>query len=890
MNIKHTAIHPILLWALALLTILMTTNNLHAETLKPYLYKKTLDNGLTLLVKDVPGSKVVTVQIWVKAGSIYEEPREAGITHFIEHMIFKGTETLGPGELAGVIEENGGRINAYTSYEYTVYHATLSARHWATALDVLTDALLHSVFDADELEREKPVVLEEIRMRNDRPTVKLFEELMHTAYKNHPYRLPVIGTVESVSSFTHDDIKNYMTKHYRPENFAVVIVGDVRFKPVLAEVEKLFGNMANQGTIARDLPAEPEQISPRLFSLEDDIKQSHMALAFPIPSFSDDDTPVIDVISDILGKGETSRLYNELRNEKGLVYSIEASAFTPKYSGLLEVLATLDEEKISPALEAALEEIFKLKYIPVDDEELNRVKKNLESDFIFNLEKVEGQARILGTFEFLAGDPREDEYLEKVQAVTREDILRVANKYFSGRKLTVGTLAPNGNGFTLDQTIVSAAVKKAEQTAKDQMPSSLVENSYLSNVHRFVLDNGTRLLVREDPQVPTVAIRAVFPGGLRGETDATNGAFAFISDLLPKSTEELGSRQLALKIADLAGDISGFNGKNTFGLKASFLARYFQPGLQLITDILRHPVFDPNEAEKIRPERLNQLKRQEDSLPSLAFREFNKLLFQGHPYGLNQPGKEEVLKQISAAELKKIYKHAAHPSRLVLGVAGKVKAEEVFEAVNALFGSWKADGVVDSNEEFLPPEAPPSPNISQIVKEKEQTHIVIGFLGAGINSPDRYALEVLETILSGQSGRLFRELRDKQSLAYSLSSFTTLGVDTGAFGIYIGTSPDKKEAAIQGAWQELYKLRTSPVDREELEKAKNVLIGHYELQLQTHDSQALDMTLMEEYNLGQDFGNRYIHEVSQVAAEDVLEAARRYIQSEHYVLVTVGAE
>ncbi len=890
MNIKYTPFNSILLWALALLTVLMTTNIADAETLKPYLHKKTLDNGLTLLLKDVPGSKVATVQVWVKAGSIYEEPHEAGITHLIEHMIFKGTETLGPGELAGVIEENGGRINAYTSYEYTVYHATLSARHWATAMDVLTDALLHSVFDEEELEREKLVILEEIRMRNDRPAIKLYEQLMDTAYKKHSYRLPIIGTVESVSSFSRDDIKNYMAKHYRPDNFAVVVVGDLRFKPVLAQVEKLFGAMPREEMAEADLPVEPVQNSARVFSLEDDIKQSHMALAFPIPSFSDDDTPVIDVISDILGKGETSRLYNQLRNEKGLVYKIHTSAFTPKYSGLFEVSASLDGKKIAAALEAALEEIFKLKYVLVEDDELERVKVNLESDFIFNLERVEGQARILGSFEFLTGDPREDEYLEKVRAVSREDIQRVAQRYFSGRKITAGALAPKGNGLTLDHKVVTEAVKRAEQSAKDQIPSSLADNSYLSNVHRFVLDNGIRLLVREDKQVPTVAIRAVFPGGLKGETSASNGAFAFISDILPKGTEELGSRELALKIADMAGDISGFNGKNTFGLKAGFLAKYFQPGLKLVRDVMLQPAFDPEEVEKIRPERLNQLKMLEDSLPSLSFREFNRILFQGHPYGLDTHGSEEVLKQISAAELKRIYKQAAHPSRLVLTVAGHVKAEEVLEEVKALFGSWDDADLVEQNEEFLPPEAPATPNIFKIVKDKEQTHIIIGFMGASIDSHDRFALEVLETILSGQSGRLFRELRDKQSLAYSLSSFAMLGIDTGSFGIYIGTSPDKKEDAIQGAWQELYKLRQSPVSKEELEKAKNVIIGHYELGLQTHGSQAMEMALTETYNLGQDFGNRYIHEISQVTAADVTEAAQKYIQSGHYVLVTVGAE
>ena len=353
---------------LLFLLMIMTTNNLRANVLKPHLYKETLDNGLTVLVKETPGVKVATVQIWVKAGSIYDGPDEGGITHLIEHMIFKGTETRGAGEVAAAIEENGGQINAYTSFEYTVYHATLSSRYWETAMEVLGDAVLHSVFDGDELEREKKVVLEEVRMRNDRPALKVYQALMGRAYSTHPYRLPVIGTFESVSSFTREDIISYMDKHYHPDNFTVVVVGDVRADPVISKVRELFGSLpARQGVEPR-LPEEPPQREPRLFTVTAEINQPQMAIAFPSTSFNDPDTPVIDVIAAILGSGETSRLYNRLRNEMGLVYHINASSFTPRDKGLFEIMAVLDGERISDAVQAALGEVFKLKYLPVDED------------------------------------------------------------------------------------------------------------------------------------------------------------------------------------------------------------------------------------------------------------------------------------------------------------------------------------------------------------------------------------------------------------------------------------------------------------------------------------------------------------------------------------------
>jgi len=878
---------------LILLTaITMTTHTTNARELSSHLYKETLPNKLTVLVKETPGTKVATVQIWVKAGSIYEDEDEAGITHLIEHMIFKGTPTRGLGRVAGDIEEVGGRINAYTSYEYTVYHATLSARFWERGLDVLNDALRNSIFDPDELEREKKVILEEISMRNDRPETKLFEQLMTTAYTVHPYRLPIIGTVESVTGFTRDDILNYMQDHYHAENFTVVVVGDVRYSDVLSAVNKLMGDIAQGDHLQPPLPQEPDQKAPRFFQQKNDINQTHLAMAFPITPFVHPDTPVLDVIAAILGQGETSRLYNELRNEKRLVYRVSAAAFTPKDKGLMEATATLDASTLPAAMEAMLEEFFRLKYLRVSEEELNRVKRNLESDFVFNLERAEGQARTLGSFEFLTGDPREDEYLVKVRSVSADDVMRVAQQYFTTHNITTGCLLPLDAAIDINDEMFAQIISRAEDAARNSVPPSLLTNSYLNDVHRFQLANGITLLVREDHSIPTVSIRAIFPGGLRSETEATNGAFAFVSELLPTGTEKLSSRELALEIAEMAGSISGFNGKNTFGLKADFLARFFDDGLKLFRDIIITPAFDGAEAEKIRPELLAQLRQQDDSLPSLSFREFNRLLFQGHPYALNTVGSESAIKNFTTGALKKIYKDHAVPKKMVLAVAGDVKADEAKDLVDKYFGAWPNSATNNDfvQESFLPPAPPARPEFFSVARDKEQVHIVIGFLGVPLSSEDRYPLEIIETILSGQSGRLFNELRDKQSLAYSLSAFTLFGLETGSFGIYIGTSPDKRDEVIKALWKELYLIQEETVSDEELTKAKNLLISQYELGLQTHGAQAMEMGLNETYGLGQDHGNRYIAEIDKIDGQRVLEVARRYIQPDHYVMVTVGAK
>lgn len=883
----------IIYFLIASITIIMDTSTLQAKELAPYLYKETFDNGLTLLVKEVPGVKVATVQIWVKAGSVYEAADEAGITHFIEHMIFKGTATRGPGEVAAAIEEVGGRINAYTSFEHTVYHATLSARHWQRALTVLVDAVLNSVFDSAEIEREKKVVLEELRMRKDRPTLALYQKLMSYAYTVHPYRLPIGGTEDIVVSFSRDDIMEYLANHYHPDNFTVVIVGDVEFLAVREKVYNLLAHLPDTGQTLPSLPPEPAQQQSRFFVKQADINQTHLMLALPVSAFDSPDAPVLDVINNILGHGETSRLYYQLRHRQQLVYQISSISFMPKDPGLLQVAATFDADKVEDVFTAILTEIFKLKYLPVSDHELRRAKLNLESDFIFNLERVEGQARVLGGFELMTNDPRKDKYLAAIREVSAADINEVAARYFKPTKITAGIVTDTATEIALDLSGFTELITKANEAARNAPPPSLITDSYLGNVHKFVLVNGIRLLVRENPAIPTVAIRAVFPGGLRSETSATNGAFAFISELLPKGTESMSARELAVQVADMAGEIDGFNGKNTFGLKADFLSQFFEDGLQLVRDIIRTPAFNLEEAEKIRPTLLARLKQQQDSLPSLTFRTFNQHLFLGHPYSLNTAGSASAIQNFTVADLQKLYGEHAHPSSLVLSVAGDVEAKQVKESVAKLFGDWQIEPELspDTHQEtFLPPDPPVTPEIINIPRDKKQTHIIIGFLGATLTSEDRFALEVMDMVLSGLSGRLFTELRDKKSLAYSLSSFSLLGLDTGSFGIYIGTSHEKKDKAVQEVWQQLYRIKETLVSDEELIKAKNILISQYEMGLQTHGAQAMEMALNATYGLGQDFGNRYTEKITEVTAEQVMAVARKYIQSEHYVKVIVGAE
>ncbi|MEW6327421.1 MAG: pitrilysin family protein [Thermodesulfobacteriota bacterium] len=847
----------------------------------PYCFQ--LDNGLTVIIKETRAAPVAAIQVWVKAGSVYETDNEAGITHFIEHMIFKGTARRGPGEIAKAIESVGGDINAYTSLDYTVYHVVIGSKFFDVGLDILSDAVLHSSFDPLEIEREKMVVLEEIRMRQDQPSVKLFEAVMAKAYTVSPYRRPVIGFPETVQPLTRDSILSYMQKRYMPSNLTVVVVGDVETADCISRIKQAFPGMKGAATESVSLE-EPPQNEVRTVLLKDEINESHLNMCFPIAGFNDPDSVTLDVLAAILGEGESSRLYQELRDKKTLVHDVAAYAFTPLGPGLFEVACSLDAEKSKEAVETALREVYRLRYEAVNQDELDKAKLNIESGFIYAQERVQGQARKLGYFETMAGDYREQvNYLKKVAAVTPEDIRRVAEKYFRPERLTLGLLVPKeATGYMSIEDVAPMSQAVDEEMRRLYSPR---KQESLSN-RKFILSNGITLLVKEEHNVPTVSMHAAFLGGLRHETADNNGLFNALAQLWTKGTKQRSVQELAAEVEGMAGSINGFSGKNTFGLSATFLSRFFSRGLAILAEVMLEPAFSPEELEKLRPVLLAQLKQQEDSLPAITFLNFNKLLFTGYPYSMNSLGTPENIKKFSEKDIKKAYQRYAAPDNLVLSVVGDVDAVEVKTAVERLFSGWKKRGFRDIKLPFPKPVS--SPKTTSILKDKKQVHIAIGFPGVTLYHPDRAALDVLNTVLSGQGGRLFTKLRDKESLAYSLSSFTSEGVETGAFGVYIATSPEKKDAAIQGLWRELNGVRNEKIDMTELDRAKRYIIGSTEIGLQTNSSQAMDMALNERYSLGFDFTAVYLEKIEKVSEDDVLRVARTYIQPERYTMVTVG--
>ncbi|MGA2463145.1 MAG: pitrilysin family protein [Thermodesulfobacteriota bacterium] len=840
----------------------------------------TMENGLKVILEENRTAPVVALQIWAKVGSADERDEEAGMCHFIEHMIFKGTEKRKVREMAREIESLGGYINAYTSYDQTVYHIAIASRYADTALDILADAVQHSTFDPLELEREREVILEEIRMGKDNPSNRLFNQTMSTLFQHHPYRRPIIGFDKTVKSITKDQMVSFFKRWYTPNRMVLIAVGDFNLYEMEDKLKKTFKEFKPSSESLPKRMEEPEQIGVRSVISHENFKETYLQIAFPIPSATHEDTPGLDLLSHILGGGEASRLVQKIKLEKGLVHSISASSFTPKDPGLFIIGATLPAENVEKALEAILKEVIRLGREGVTAEELHRIKVNIESDLIYDRQTVQGQARKIGYYEVIAGDVQfEKEYMRRVRHLRSEDIQKIVGEYFQNSRLVISLLVPSEKADFLKNLSLKSIVEKV------RFDESLVEKKEKSPVFKTVLDNGVRLIVKENRSIPIVSIQASFLGGVRFEKEAQNGINQFIAVMVTKGTQNHSSLEIAKKVERMAGSINGFSGYNSFGLTFTFLSQHFEEAFSLFTEVIKQPSFDPEEMEKRRRLILASIRQQEDDLGRMVFKLFRKTLFEKHPYRMDTLGTLDSIQSLTQKDLKEYYQGIVAPENMVITVVGDVDSNQVVLSVKK--------GVDDLRKgNLLLPSIPQEKSFqkikrSEIYKEKEQGHFVLGFLGTTLQHRDRCALEVLDAALSGQGGRLFYELRDKESLAYALDFIANPNLDPGYIGVYMGTHPDKLERAIEGVLRELKRVKEEGLKEEEVQRAKRYLIGNFEIGLQTNGAQANQMSLDELYGLGFDHYQKYPQEIQKITGEDVHQVAKKYFNLEAYSLAII---
>ncbi|MCH8891252.1 MAG: insulinase family protein, partial [Myxococcales bacterium] len=795
----------------------------------PEIRCEALPNGLTVLLCESEIAPVAEIQLWAKVGSADERPFESGLAHFHEHMLFKGTERRAVGDVAGDIEGAGGRINAFTSFDVTCYHATLPRDQLEAGVDVLTDALLHSTFVAEEIDREIEVVLEEIRRSEDSPTQVLGQAVFAECYRKHPYRAPILGTRESVESFNRERVQAFYERWYTPDNLIAVAVGDFDAARLIEQLEAAFEGRP-RGNVERSRVVEPPQAERRVVVCARPFERVNLEISYPGVSLRDPDCAVIDLLTFILGNSESSRLNRCVKERDRLVDRIDAYSYTPMDPGMTSVSIGTDAERALDAIAAAVREVERLRVEAVSKEELERARINFLTAEHFERESVTGMAQKLGSFHATAGDYREEaRYLERIRNATPEELLRVARRYLVPERMTVGAVLAEAGAARLDHASIDAAIARGtEQTTRSfAVPA---RQPMQHEIHSYEMINGAQLYVMPRRSVPVVAARAAFLGGTLAEDETNAGITSFLSSTWLRGTKSHSTADFARTAENLAADVDGFSGRNSLGATLECPVEALDPTLELFSEMLLEPLFDLEEIERERSDTLAAIERREDHLSQLAYQLFAETHFQRHPYRLAMLGSAASVKPINADRLRDHHARLIRGANMTIAVVGDVDPDTVATRFSACLAAIPSGAF----EAPSPPleDAPREIREAELRKDRAQAHLVIGFRGLTVADPDRFALEVIVQLLAGQGGRLFLELRDRRSLAYAVSAHNTEGLAPGHFTLYIATAPEKLDEARAGMLEELEKLVQQPPSDEELERAKRYLIGNHAIGLQ----------------------------------------------------------
>ncbi len=826
----------------------------------------TLPNGLVIIVREDHSAPVASVQAWCRAGSI-DEGRwlGGGLSHVLEHMLFKGTTTRGSGRIDQEVQDAGGQMNAYTSFDRTVYHINVPNTGVRVATDILCDIMQHATLPEAELVKELDVIRREMDMCQDDPGRRSSRRLFETAYTRSPHRFPIIGIPDIFNTLTREDVLGYYREKYAPNNLFMVVVGDVNAAEVITQIAEAFGPAKARSIAPMALATEPAQTAPRELVEEAPVELGHWHASWHIPYVRHADIPALDVRSVVLGAGRSSRLFREVREKAGLVHTAEAWTYNPGSPGLFGVSAVVDGDKFRAAADATFQEVARLQTEGVREAEVEKAFKQITASTYSVRKTMHGQAQDLGGSWLSVGDLGfTTRYVEAVRAVTAADVQRVARQYLTPENRTLFALLPEG---------AQPAVTRAQATSRS------------TGIQKKVLPNGLRLLIKEDHRLPFVDCRLVMRGGVLAETPANSGITGLMTKMLIKGTPTRSAEAIATEIESVGGSLDVYAGNNSFGVTLEVLDSDLDLGLDLVGEVVQRPTFPEGELEREREYQLAGIRAQKDQLLQLAARTMRRRLFGEATYGLDAIGTEESVATLGIPQLREFHRRLAVPNNGVLAIYGRVDTEAVVAAAERVFGGWRRGetGLTEASD----PAAPAAPIRVEELRDKKQAVLVLGFRGTSLVHPDRYALDLIQESCSDLGSRLFLRIRDELGLAYYVGAQSFAGLVRGYFTFYAGTEPGKADQVADEFLAEIDKLRREGLSQEELARSKAKIVGQRKIARQDLGSYAMTTALDELYGLGFANSDSEDARIEAVTLDDVRRVAATYLDPRAYILSVI---
>lgn len=845
-----------------------------------------LKNGMSVLVREDDRFPLVNIRILVHAGSAFETPAQAGISHVLEHMVFKGAGQMGPGEVARRIEAAGGSLNAGTSFDHTTYYVEVPEQAWKLGLATVVDMTLKPTLDPRELESEKEVVLAELKRGEDSPDNMLFQTLQKMLWPGTSYEWPVIGFTETVRAVTSQSMREYIAPLYQPQNMLLCVVGRVKAGEVVAEAERLLGGLNNTARLVPPVPFPAPKASPdgkpRLTVVPGPWNKLHLGLGFPAPDFLSAKMPGLDLLAQILGGDSTSRLYRKFKYDKRLVDSISVGSSNQERSGLLMVHAVLDADKLPEFWDALTSELAAFDPASITDQELARARTNIEAGLFLSKETLAGLAgKISHQYAFENGPQGEANYLQAIAKLDRPELSALYREFFRPELLSVALLSPKGVSIEAEPLLAKLEQRwpaKAAATGAASAASGQGER-------QLSLPGGGTLVLLPDATLPYTALSLAWPGGDGLLAPSEQGLGTLTASLLGRGTKKRSANQVEDFLSDRAASLGAGAGSESFSVSAKFPSRHSADMLGLVRETLTSPAFAAKELARAREDQLNAIKRSEDQPVSLLFRNLPGILFGSAPHSFKRLGQAQDVARMSADQARDFWARQSRQS-FVLSVCGQFDEAQI----QAFAAELEKDlrGQAAPAYTIKTPAWNPKAQKTLSLKGRKQSHLLVVFPAPGHADQAASArLQVLRAALAGQSGLLFRDLRDRQGLGYTVTAFLSQSKFTGFMAFYIAVDPDKIPQAMEGFRKAAAEISASGLPAAELARAKNLLSGEYYQDRQALMARSGEAAGALVQGYPRDIERRLVEQAQGLSAEDVRRAAADVLKWDQAFVVQV---
>lgn len=854
-----------------------------------------LSNGLAVAVKRDSRFPLASLRLYVHAGSAYETPDQAGISHQLEHMVFKGTENRPKGAIAADVEKAGGYLNAATSFDYTVYLTDMPSSEWRLGLDVLKDMAFHPSLDPEELESEKGVVLAELQRGEDSPGGRLFKRVQAAVLAGTPYERPIIGYPETIRKYTAGGIREYIKRLYQPQSMLLLVVGDVDPEEVLAEAEKMFGSIPNSGMVTPPKTLYPENFPaqhPRVTLEKTPWNTVHLAVSFPGVHLADARSPALDVFAQLLGGDSSSYLYQEYKYKKRLVDSISAANYSFERTGLFTISATLAPEKLGAFWEAFSKDLPALPSRKFTSQELERATLAVTDGLYRQRETIAGTASSLGYFLFFGGGAdRETAYLQQINLTDQDAAAKAASAVLVPERAAVTVLVPENiapsatvAGKNTVPALPDAARLEALLDAAWPAPkTAAVPEKKAGRPAREVVDlgKGRTLILQPDESMPYASVHLAFTGGDSLLAADRQGLASLAASVLTRGTKTMDAVALEAFKNDRAASLTASSGRETFTLALDYPARFEADMLGLLHDTLTSAALPEKEVSRAKENQAAAIISREDTPLGLAFRKLFPFLFPDQLYGFQSLGNRETIDTFTRKDVAAFWqKQSRQP--WVLSVCGDFDRDAVIKAARNLPAPRDASPVIAS------PAWTTEKELAIPMPDRNQAHVMLVFPGVPAGHEDEAGLALLQNILAGQSGLLFRDLRDKQGLGYTVTAFPWQAPLAGSLIFYIGTEPDKIPQAKAGFANVIRGLRETLLPEEERIRGKNQMEGDYIRARQKMSARSAEAAALAILGRSLDADKDLVEQAKRLTTEDLKAVAEKYLVPDKAYTVIVA--